>query len=166
MTDTIPNPDAIPAPSTEAAPCHSHGEGPRLGTTTQATIHCLTGCVIGEVAGLMIGVSLGWSAWATMGLATALAFLTGMSLTVFPLARRENLSLASAFQAVWLGEVVSITVMEIAMNGTDYMVGGVHAASVFEPIFWLGMAAAIPAGFIAAWPVNRWLIGRQLKRCH
>lgn len=146
---------------------HNHGGWTsRFDPVTQATIHCLTGCVIGEVAGLMIGVSLGLGAWWTMGLATTLAFITGMGLTVFPLMGRESLSFGSAFRAVWLGEVVSIAVMEIAMNGTDYAVGGVHAKSIFEPIFWIGIAVAIPAGFIAAWPVNKWLIGRELKKCH
>ena len=150
---------------TKAHDHHGHG-GSKFTTTTQATIHCLTGCVIGEVIGLAIGVSLGWSVWATMGFATALAFLTGMGLTVFPLMKRESLSFGRAFRAIWLGEVVSISVMELAMNGVDYMVGGVQASSIFEPIFFLGLLAAIPAGFIAAWPVNHWLIGRELKKCH
>lgn len=151
----------------DAHASHPHGGlTGRFSTTTQATIHCLTGCVIGEVIGLAIGVSLGWNPWATMGLATVLAFITGMSLTVFPLMKREGLTFASAFRAIWLGETVSIAVMEIAMNGMDYWVGGVHAKSIFEPIFFLGLLAAIPAGFIAAWPVNNWLIGRELKKCH
>lgn len=150
----------------DTAPGHSGGWTSRFDPVTQATIHCLSGCVIGEVAGLMIGVSLGLGAWPTMGLATVLAFITGMGLTVFPLMGRENLSFGAAFRAVWLGELVSIAVMELAMNGTDYTVGGVHAKSIFEPIFWIGIVVAIPAGFVAAWPVNKWLIGRELKKCH
>lgn len=158
-------------PPTSDAHDHGHHVGHggitgRFDPVTQATLHCLVGCSIGEVAGLMIGVSLGIGVWATMGLATALAFITGMSLAVFPLMRREGLGFRAAFAAIWLGEVVSITVMEIAMNATDYFVGGVAADSVFEPIFWIGMLAALPAGFVAAWPVNRILIGRALKRCH
>lgn len=145
---------------------HSGGVTGRLDTVTQATLHCLLGCTIGEVAGLMIGVSLGIGVWATMGLATGLAFVTGMSLAVFPLMRREALSFQSAFAAVWIGEVTSIAVMELAMNATDYFVGGVAAKSIFEPIFWVGLLAALPAGFVAAWPVNKVLIGRALKRCH
>ena len=114
----------------------------------------------------MIGVSLGLGAWLTMGIGTVLAFMTGLGLTIFPLMQREDLSFQAAFRAIWLGEVISITVMEIAMNATDYLVGGVQATSVFAPIFWLGMLAAIPAGFVAAWPVNKILIGRELKKCH
>lgn len=120
--------------------------------------------MIGEAAGLLIGVSIGLGVWATMGLATALALVSGMSLAVLPLVRR--MGLRRALRAVWLGEVISILVMEIAMNATDYFIGGVQADSILAPVFWIGMIAAAPAGFLAAWPVNYWLVGRELKQCH
>ena len=136
-----------------------------LKTSAHATLHCLTGCTIGEVAGLLIGVSMGLGVVLTITLAVVLAFVVGISLAVLPIMRDQGLSLFGALQVVWLGEVVSISVMEFVMNAVDYMVGGIQAMSVFEPIFWWGIAAAIPAGFLAAWPVNHWLLSRQLKKC-
>ncbi len=135
-------------------------------TSAQSTLHCLTGCVIGEVAGLLIGVSLGLSPWNTMALATLLAYTTGLTLGVVPVSRRENVSLLAAFRIVWIGEVISIGVMELVMNAVAYSVGGAQAGSVLEPVFWMGIALAVPAGFLAAWPVNWWLLKRNLKACH
>ncbi len=135
-------------------------------TSAHATVHCMIGCVIGEVAGLLIGVSLGLAVWMTVTLAVVLAFGVGISLAVFPIISQQGLSLWQALQVVWLGEVVSISVMEFAMNAVDLAVGGVQAGSIFAPIFWIGIAVAIPAGFLAAWPANHWLLSRQLKKCH
>ena len=135
-------------------------------TAAQATLHCLTGCVIGEVAGLMIGVTLGLGVWATIGLATSLAYISGLTLGLLPVMKRENKTLVEAFKIIWLGEVISIGVMEIAMNAADYYAGGMHASSVLSAQFWFGVAVAIPAGFLAAWPVNWLLLKRNLKNCH
>lgn len=134
--------------------------------TTAATLHCLTGCAIGEWLGLAIGVTLGLSPWSTMALATVLGFTSGYTLGLWPLVRR-GLSWTGAFRTIWLGETVSIAVMEFAMNFTDYHVGGVQAGSLLAPQFWLGFAAALAAGFVAAWPVNWLLLSRNLRRqCH
>ncbi len=143
----------------------AHGHEVTWRTSAHVTLHCLTGCAIGEVSGLIIGTWLGIGVMATMGLAVALAFLFGIGLAVLPLMRR-GLTFARALGAVWVGEVISITVMEIAMNGTDYAVGGVQTQSLTAPLFWIGMALAIPAGFLAAWPVNHWLVAKSLKACH
>ena len=147
------------------ASVHAHHHNSLL-TSAQSTLHCLTGCVIGEVAGLLIGVSLGIGPWNTMVLATVLAYVTGLTLGVVPVSRREKVKLFPAFKIVWIGEVISIGVMEVVMNVVDYGVGGVQANSVLEPIFWFAIALAVPAGFVAAWPVNWWLIERNLKACH
>lgn len=148
-----------------AASGHDHGSGENttLSTSAHATAHCLAGCLIGEVAGLAIGVTVGLGVIATIALATGLAYLTGFALALIPLMRRAGLSLKEAFAVVWLGEAVSIAAMEIAMNGVDYLVGGMSAESVIDPQFWIGIAAAAPAGFLAAWPVNHALLKRQLK---
>ncbi len=146
---------------------HSHhGHGNIFVTSAQATLHCLTGCVIGEVAGLMIGITMGLGPWISMGLATILGYITGMTLGIVPVARREQIDRVSAFRIIWIGEVISIGVMELVMNAVDYSIGGVQASSLLEPVFWTGIAAAIPAGFVAAWPVNWWLLKRNLKACH
>lgn len=143
-----------------------HAADGRAATTVHTTLHCLLGCAIGEFLGLAIGISAGLGVWATMALATVLALLIGVNLAVLPLMRRHGRGYREALAVVWLGEVVSILVMEVAMNATDYAVGGVQVASMAEPVFWIGFAAALPAGFVAAYPVNWWLIGRNLKHCH
>jgi hypothetical protein len=143
-----------------------HDPASRTKTTTHATAHCLLGCSIGEILGLAIGVSLGLGLWLTLSLAVSLAFVFGLGLAVLPLIRGHSMSFKRALSAVWLGEVISITVMEIAMNGIDYWMGGMTAMSIAEPVFWYALLAAIPAGFVAAWPVNWWLIGRNLRAGH
>jgi hypothetical protein len=144
---------------------HGHGGGP-LKTSAQATLHCLTGCVIGEVAGLLIGVSLGFSPWQTIALATALAYASGITLGLLPVMKSRGVGLAEAFRIIWIGEVISIGVMEIVMNFVDYQMGGMTAPSVWSWMFWRGIVFAVPAGFLAAWPVNFWLLKRELKACH
>lgn len=145
---------------------HGHGGGGPWRTAANATLHCLTGCVIGEVAGLVIGVSLGFEPWQTIALATFLAYGAGMTLGLVPVMRRQGVGFMDALRIIWIGEVVSIGVMEIVMNFVDYQMGGMTAPSVMTWMFWRGIAFAIPAGFLAAWPVNYWLLKRELKACH
>lgn len=133
---------------------------------THSTLHCLMGCAIGELAGLSIGVTLGFPPWATIALATVLGFASGYLLGLWPLVRTGK-SWVEAFRIIWLGETISIAVMELVMNVVDYKLGGVHATSILVPQFWIGYLVALPAGFIAAWPVNYWLLRREIKRgCH
>ena len=133
---------------------------------TQATLHCLTGCAIGEFAGLSIGVTLGFSPWTTMALATILAYISGYTLGLVPLVRTGQ-TWSGAFKTIWLGETISIGVMELVMNFTDYHLGGVQVTSMLAPRFWLGFLLALPAGYVAALPVNYWLLNRSIKRhCH
>lgn len=135
-------------------------------TSAQATLHCLTGCVIGEVAGLVIGVSLGLPIWQTIVLATALAYISGMTLGLLPVMKNQGVSMLQALRIIWIGEVISIGVMELVMNFVDYQMGGMSAPSVASWMFWRGLVFAVPAGFVAAWPVNYWLLKRELKACH
>ena len=144
---------------------HRNGGSP-LRASAQATLHCLTGCVIGEVAGLLIGVSLGLPVWATIALATALAYLAGITLGLVPVMRSQQVGMLKALRIIWIGEVISIGVMEIVMNYVDYQMGGMTAPSVASWMFWRGIFFAVPAGFLAAWPVNYWLLKRDLKACH
>ena len=141
------------------------GRGPWR-TAAHSTLHCLTGCVIGEVVGLAIGVTLGFSPWATIALATGLAYLTGMTLGLLPVMRSQGIGLTAAFRIIWIGEVISIGVMEIVMNYVDFQMGGMSAPSIASWMFWRGIVFAVPAGFIAALPVNYWLLKRNLKACH
>ncbi len=150
--------------SPHVAHAQSHGHGalslPRL--TSAATIHCLAGCAIGEFIGLAIGVSLGLNPWFTMTLATLLGFVGGYTFGLWPLVR-QGMGWTQAFRVIWLGETISIAVMELAMNFTDYHVGGVQVDSVLALRFWLGYLAALPAGFVSAWPVNYWLLKHNIK---
>jgi hypothetical protein len=151
----------------DAHPHHHHGHGGSpWQVSAQATLHCLTGCVIGEVAGLAIGVTLGLPAWQTIALATLLAYASGMTLGLLPVMKSRGVGLLEALRIIWIGEVVSIGVMELVMNWVDYEMGGMGAPSIASWMFWRGLAVAIPAGFLAAWPVNWWLIRRDLKGCH
>jgi hypothetical protein len=145
---------------------HGHSSGTPLKVAAQATLHCLTGCVIGEVIGLAIGVSFGLAAWPTIILATILSYASGITLGLLPVMKSRGAGLLDALRIIWIGEVVSIGVMEIAMNFVDYSMGGMGAKSLFSWMFVRGLIIAIPAGFLAAWPVNYWLIRRELKACH
>jgi hypothetical protein len=143
-----------------------HDGGSAWRTSAQATLHCLTGCVIGEVAGLVIGVSVGLAAWQTIILATALSYVSGMTLGLLPVMRSQGVGLIKALRIIWIGEVISIGVMELVMNYVDYQLCGMAAPSVMSWMFWRGLVFAIPAGFIAAWPGNSWPLERELKACH
>jgi hypothetical protein len=145
---------------------HGHGGGGPLKTSAQATLHCLTGCVIGEVAGLVIGTIIGLTPWPMIVLATVLSYVSGITLGLVPVMRNQGVGLLGALKIIWIGEVISIGVMEIVMNFVDYQLGGMGAKSVFAWTFWRGLIFAIPAGFLVAWPVNWWLLSRELKACH
>lgn len=93
--------------------------------------------------------------------------LRGSALLCRLLCGAKGLSFRQTFRAIWLGEAISIGVMELVMNAVDYMVGGVQAASLSSPIFYIGLGIAIPAGFITGWPANYWLLRNEIKgKCH
>jgi len=146
---------------------HHHGQSTQDISTfklsVQATVHCLTGCAIGEFAGLAIGVTLGLNPWTTMVLATVLGFMSGYTLGLLPLVKQGK-GWIESFRIIWVGETLSIAVMELVMNFTDYHMGGVTTSSIFNLQFWYGYVMALPAGFIAALPVNYWLLKRNLKK--
>ena len=131
----------------------------------RATLHCLQGCIVGEIVGLLIGVILGFDPWLTITLATILAYVTGFAFGLSQAHRVEGIDVHAALKMIWIGELISIGVMEIAINVVDYLMGGPQASSVFAPTFWLGLIVAIPVGFFCAWPVNWWLIKIDLKKC-
>ena len=124
-----------------------------------ATLHCLTGCAIGEVLGLVIGTALGWGNVATIVLAVALAFFFGYSLTLLPLLR-SGLTLAAAIPLALAADTLSITVMEIVDNAVMLVVPGAMESGLTSPLFWGSLAFALAVAFVAAFPVNRYLIAR------
>jgi hypothetical protein len=124
-----------------------------------ATLHCLTGCAIGEVLGLAIATAVGLGNAASIALAVALAFLFGYSLTLRPLLR-SGLALGAAVPLALASDTVSIAVMEVVDNAVVLAVPGAMAAGLGDARFWLTLAASLGLAFVAALPVNRWLISR------
>jgi hypothetical protein len=124
-----------------------------------ATAHCLTGCAIGEVLGLVIGSALGWGNVATIVLAIVLAFFFGYSLTMLPLLR-SGLALATVLPLAFASDTLSITIMEIVDNLIIVVIPGAMEAGLTSLLFWGSLAFSLVVAFVAAFPVNRWLIAR------
>ena len=124
-----------------------------------ATVHCLTGCAIGEVLGMIIGTALGWGDFQTIALAVALAFLFGYSFTFVPLLR-SGLAFGAAAPIALAADTISITIMEVIDNATVILWPGAMEAGVGDPIVYI----AIAIGFVIAYPfafwVNRYMIAR------
>ncbi len=128
-------------------------------TAVSATLHCLTGCALGEVLGMVIGTALGWHDAATVVLSIALAFGFGYALTMRA-GLHSGLGLAAAFQLALAADTVSILVMEVVDNAIIVLVPGAMGAGLASPLFWGSLAAALAIAFVATVPVNRWMIAR------
>lgn len=124
-----------------------------------ATLHCLTGCAIGEILGLMIGTAVGLSTLATIILAIGLAFLFGYTLSTLPLLK-SGLPLPAALKLVLAADTLSIATMELVDNLVMAIIPGAMDAGLVNPIFWIGMIIALTVAFFAAYPVNKWLLGK------
>lgn len=124
-----------------------------------ATTHCLTGCAIGEVLGMVVGTALHWGNGPTVALAVGLAFVFGYAFTLVPLVRSGR-SLRHAAGLAFAADTASITIMEIVDNGLMLVIPGAMDAHLDEPRFWLALAVSLVAAAAAAYPVNLWLIGR------
>jgi hypothetical protein len=143
----------------EHAHAHPHAAGSLNRVAFSATVHCLTGCAIGEVLGMIIGTALGWNDWQTIALAVVLAFFFGYSLTMAPLLR-GGLALAAAIPVALAADTVSITIMEIVDNAIMLLIPGAMEAGLTNLLFWGSLAVALLIAGVAAFPVNRWLIQR------
>ena len=146
------------------ATAHDHHDGPLSGrqldlVALNATLHCLTGCAIGEVLGMIIGTWLGLSDWATIGLAVALAFLFGYALTSLPLLR-AGLAIGTVVPIAFASDTLSIAVMEIVDNGIMLAVPGAMETGVDSLLFWGSLSFALVIAGAVAVPVNRVLIAR------
>jgi hypothetical protein len=129
------------------------------GLAASATLHCLTGCAIGEVLGVVIGTALGWHGAATIALAIALAFLFGYALTMRGV-MRAGLSFKDALKVALAADTISIAVMEIVDNAFIIAIPGAMEMSLADPRFWLTLAAALAIAFVVTVPINRALISR------
>jgi hypothetical protein len=144
------------------APGHAHGAHGdqslnRLAVT--ATAHCLTGCAIGEVLGLVIGTALGWDTFPTIVLAIVLAFFFGYALTSLPLLR-SGLALSAVVPIALAADTISIAVMEIVDNAVLLIIPGAMEAGLADPLFWGSLAFALAVAFVVTVPVNRAMIAR------
>lgn len=124
-----------------------------------ATLHCLTGCAIGEIVGLIVGTALGLSTVTTIVLSIALAFVFGFSLSSLPLLR-AGLALGAALRVVLAADTLSILTMEVVDNIVMAIIPGAMNAGLVNPLFWLGMMISLTVAFFAAYPVNRFLLQR------
>jgi hypothetical protein len=134
-----------------------------------ATLHCLTGCALGEITGLVIGTASGLTNFQTVFLAVTLAFLFGYFLSLIPLVK-GGLSLKAAVKIALAADTLSIGTMEIVDNGVMLAVPGAMQAGITNPLFWVAMGIALVAAFFAALPVNEYLIkqgkGHALAHAH
>ncbi len=143
---------------------HDHHELPVAGraldaVALSATLHCLTGCAIGEVLGMIIGTLLGFSNLGTILLAVALAFLFGYTLTSLPLLR-AGLALGAVIPIALASDTLSIATMEVVDNVIMLTVPGALEAGVGDELFWGALSVALVVAGAFAFPVNRWLIAR------
>ena len=138
---------------------HHHAEQSLNRLAASATTHCLTGCAIGEVLGVMIGTALGWGNLETIVLAIVLAFIFGYSFTSWPLLR-SGMAFSAVAPIAFASDTASITVMEIVDNAIILVIPGAMEAGLDDPLFWASLAVALAIAWVAAFPVNRYLIAR------
>jgi hypothetical protein len=129
------------------------------GVAVSATLHCLTGCAIGEVTGMAIGTALGFTDLQTIALAVGLAFLFGYALTSLPLLR-AGLALGAVIPIALASDTLSIAVMEVTDNAIMLLVPGAMEAGLADVLFWGALSFALAIAFLFALPANRWLISK------
>ena len=138
----------------------SHGHGPASWSmAAQATLHCLTGCAIGEVLGMVIGTALGWGNVPTMILAIVLAFFFGYSLTLRGVLK-AGVGFRAAFRVALAADTLSIAVMELIDNGVIVLWPDAMDAQLGDLLFWGSLAISLVIAFVVTTPVNKWMIGR------
>ncbi|HEY3544001.1 MAG TPA: DUF4396 domain-containing protein [Gaiellaceae bacterium] len=128
-------------------------------TAIQATLHCLTGCAIGEVLGMVIATAAGWGDAASIAVSIVLAFFFGYLLTIRPLVR-ARLGLRRALSLALASDTVSIATMELVDNAFIILVPGALAAGLGDGLFWWSLGVSLAIAFVLTVPVNRWLIAR------
>lgn len=124
-----------------------------------ATAHCLLGCAVGEVLGMVLAALFGWSVAAAVVLATTLAFMFGYLMTIVPLLQ-GGMAIRAALTLAFASDTVSITIMEIVDNLFVVLIPGAMNAGLTTLLFWGSLAGSLIAAGIAAFPVNRWLVSR------
>jgi Domain of unknown function (DUF4396) len=128
------------------------------GPAFSATVHCLTGCAIGEILGMVIASGFGWADVPSIAISIVLAFFFGYSLTLRPLV--SQVGVGRALRLALASDTVSIGVMEIVDNGFILVVPGALDAMLGDALFWWSLVVSLAIAFAVAWPVNAWLIAR------
>lgn len=136
-----------------------HEMGGLNAMAASATLHCLTGCAIGEITGLIIGTAAGLSNTLTIVISISLAFLFGYLLSTLPLVK-SGLAFMTALTIVFAADTLSIATMEVVDNAVMAAIPGAMDAGLVNVVFWVGMMIALSAAFFAAYPVNRYLLQR------
>ncbi|MFF3941179.1 DUF4396 domain-containing protein [Streptomyces phaeofaciens] len=151
----------------EAHETHAHHQHHNPGTPSangwatavRATLHCLTGCAIGEVLGMVVGTALGWGNTATLVLAVTLAFFFGYALTLRGVLK-AGVGLRAAVRVALAADTLSIAVMELVDNGVIVLWPGAMDAGLGDALFWGALAISLAVAFVLTTPVNKWMIGR------
>ncbi|MFI1716532.1 DUF4396 domain-containing protein [Streptomyces litmocidini] len=138
---------------------HTPGGTVSWSMAAQATLHCLTGCAIGEILGMIVGTAFGWGNLPTMVLAIVLAFFFGYALTLRGILK-AGVDFGTAFKVALAADTLSIAVMEIIDNGVIALWPGAMDAHLDEPLFWIVLAISLGVAFVLTTPVNKWMIGR------
>jgi hypothetical protein len=138
-----------------------HGGATTWRSAAQATLHCLTGCAIGEVLGMVIGTALGWPNPAVIVVSIVLAFAFGYALTMRGVLR-SGIEPRRAFRIALAADTVSIAVMEVVDNTVVASIPGALDAQLTDLLFWTSLALSLALAFLITTPVNRWMIGRGL----
>jgi hypothetical protein len=138
---------------------HDHASTGLNSMAASATLHCLTGCAIGEIAGLVIGTALGMNDASTIAVSVALAFLFGYTLSTLPL-MRSGVAVGEALSVVLAADTLSILTMEVVDNLVMAVIPGAMSGGLVNDVFWVGLFVSLVVAFGAAYPVNRRLLQR------
>lgn len=138
---------------------HGESDGSLTATAVSATLHCLTGCAIGEVTGLALATALGWSDGASIAASIVLAFVFGYALTMIPLLR-SGMPVRRVVPLAFASDTLSIATMEVVDSLIVIAIPGAMAAGLGDALFWGSLAVALGVAFLVAVPVNRWLLAR------
>ena len=139
---------------------HQTSNDPSLNRSAfQATVHCLTGCAIGEVLGMVIATTLGWGNAPSIAISVVLAFIFGYSLTLGPVLR-AGVPLRRALPLAFASDTASISVMELIDNAFILIVPGAITAGLGDALFWWSLGVGFAIAFVFAFPLNKWLIAR------
>lgn len=147
---------------------HQHfntGNSGNFKLAISATFHCLLGCGIGEVIGMIVSAILSLNNLNTIILSVILGFIAGLALGILPLKKRGFTS-EQALKTVIIGEGISIAVMETFEVLTQIMIPGVMESHLTDLIFWTGMILSLAAGFVAALPVNYYMVRKGVRHIH